>query len=56
MDDAQTGGYQRVLHSLSTGGDISSSMNKIFEYLKTTLYSRKLNLEVFENFWNSIEK
>ena len=56
LDDAQTGGYQRVLHSLSTGGDISSSMNKIFEYLKTTLYSRKLNLEVFENFWNSIEK
>ena len=56
LDVSQSSAYERLMHSLSTNADISVSMNKIFEYLKNTLLTRKLNLEVFENFWNDIEK
>lgn len=56
LDASQSSAYERLMHSLSTNVDISVSMNKIFEYLKNTLITRKLNLEVFENFWNGIEK
>lgn len=56
LDASQSSAYERLMHSLSTNADISDSMNKIFEYLKNTLLTRKLNLEVFENFWNGIEK
>lgn len=56
LDASQSSAYERLMHSLSTNVDISVSMNKIFEYLKNTLITRKLNLEVFENFWNEIEK